>query len=192
MEIHPRSRSQAGQDSFVLAITGNKKHGVYFEIGASHAEINSNTFLLETEFNWTGISLEIDEKLTAAFNSKRKNKCICADALKFDYILFLRENSFPKIFDYLQLDIEPARNTFRALLKFPIRKYKPYVITFEHDKYVNNLNWAIQLSAWLYLSLHGYERVEANVSPFEKGQENNSFEDWYIKKNLRNSIHDTQ
>jgi hypothetical protein len=185
MKIHPRSNSQAGQDSFVLAMTGNKKNGVYFEIGASHAEINSNTFLLETEFNWTGISLEVDEKMTAAFSLTRKNKCVCADALKFDYVSFLRENSFPKIFDYLQLDIEPARNTFRALLKFPIRKYTPYVITFEHDKYVNNLNWAIQVSAWLYLSLHGYERIEANVSPCEKGQENNSFEDWYIKKKFK-------
>ena len=92
MIIHPRSNSQAGQESFVLDTTNNKKKGVYVEIGASHASIDSNTFILESEFDWTGISIEIDEKKCNEFNLKRKNICINADALKFDYELFFKEN----------------------------------------------------------------------------------------------------
>lgn len=183
MKIHPESNSQAGQESFVLAMTGNKRNGVYVEIGASDAKIGSNTFVLETKFDWTGVSLEIDKKRCNDFNAKRRNICINADAVKFDYMLFFGRNNFPQKFDYLQLDIEPARNTFRALLKFPLRKYKPFVITFEHDKYVNKFNWSIQVLAFLFLFLHGYKRVKANVTPSELGQEKNSFEDWYIKKN---------
>jgi hypothetical protein len=183
MIIHPRSNSQAGQESFVLDTTNNKKKGVYVEIGASHASIDSNTFILESEFDWTGISIEINEKKCNEFNLKRKNKCINADALKFDYDLFFKENDFPKIFDYLQLDIEPARNTLRALLKFPLKRYRPLIITFEHDKYVNRFNWSIQIFAWFYLFLRGYSRVKANVTPFEKSLKNKSFEDWYIMKN---------
>lgn len=164
-------------------MTGNKRNGVYVEIGASDAKIGSNTFVLETKFDWTGISLEIDNKRCNDFNTSRRNKCINADAIKFDYKFFFKKNNFPLEFDYLQLDIEPARNTFRVLLKFPLRKYKPLIITFEHDKYVNKFNWLIQVLAFLFLFLHGYKRVKANVTPLGIGYEKDSFEDWYIKKN---------
>jgi len=182
MKIHPRSYSQAGQESFVLAMTLNKKNGVYVEIGAYHATIDSNTYILETEFNWSGISLEHNARRCNEFNAKRRNICIIADATKFNYLKKFEDINFPRAFDYLQLDIEPAVNTFRALLKFPLRKYKPLIITFEHDKYANQFNWLIQFLAFLYLSIHRYKRVKKNVTPLAKGQEKNSFEDWYVKK----------
>ena len=184
MKIHPKSNSQAGQESFVLEMTGNKKNGVYVEIGAYHSSIDSNTFILETEFGWTGISLELNEKRCNEFNSNRKNKCINANAINFDYKEFLKENNFPGTFDYLQLDIEPAVNTFRALLKFPFRKYKPFIITFEHDKYANKFNWIIQISSFLFLSIHNSKRIKANITPLAKGLEKNSFEDWYVKRRI--------
>ena len=184
MKLHPKSNSQAGQESFVLEMTGNKKNGVYVEIGAYHSNLNSNTFILETQFDWTGISLELNQERCNEFNSNRKNKCINANAINFDYKKFFKENNFPKTFDYLQLDIEPAVNTFRALLKFPFRKYKPFVITFEHDKYANGFNWVIQILSFLFLSIHNYKRIKANVTPLAKGQEKNSFEDWYVKKRI--------
>ena len=85
MKIHPKSNSQAGQESFVLAMTHNKKNGVYVEIGAYHAHIDSNTYILETEFNWTGISLELNAKRCNEFNMERRNVCINNDAINFNY-----------------------------------------------------------------------------------------------------------
>jgi hypothetical protein len=184
MKMHPKSNSQAGQESFVLEMTNYKKNGVYVEIGAYHSWMDSNTLILETEFDWTGISLELNKERCDEFNLKRKNNCINANAINFNYKKFFKENNFPKTFDYLQLDIEPAFNTFRALIKFPLRKYKPFVITFEHDKYANGFNWIIQILAFLFLSTHNYKRIKANVTPLAKGLEKNSFEDWYVKKKI--------
>jgi hypothetical protein len=188
MIIHPKSNSQAGQESFVLDMTGNKKNGVYLEIGAYHSWMDSNTFILETEFDWTGISLELNKERCDEFNSNRKNKCVNANAINFDYKKFFKENSFPKTFDYLQLDIDPAINTFRALLKFPFQKYKPFIITFEHDKYANRFNWMIQVLSFLFLSLNNYKRIKANVTPLAKGLEKNSFEDWYVKRKFKRTL----
>ena len=168
MKIHPKSNSQAGQESFVLLMTHNKKNGVYVEIGAYHATIDSNTYILETEFNWTGISLELNVKRCNEFNIERRNVCLNGDAIKFNYKKKFKEINFPPTFDYLQLDIEPAVNTFRALLKFPLREYQPFIITFEHDKYANKFNWSIQFLAFLYLSIHSYKRIKKKCNSISK------------------------
>jgi hypothetical protein len=111
----------------------------------------------------------------------RKNKCIEGDARLFNYKKYFIDNNFPKEFDYLQIDIEPAYNTFLALLKFPLINYKPLVITFEHDKYANNVNWIIQILVFCYLSLYGYKRLVKNVCPNSMSESHKEFEDWYIK-----------
>ena len=181
MQIHPDSQSQANQESFVLAMTKNKKFGHYVEIGACFPIVNSNTYVLETKFMWTGLSLELQKSKYEYFNLVRKNKCIEADARLFNYRKFFTKIDFPKKFDYLQLDIEPAYNTFLALLKFPLHSYKPFVITFEHDKYVNNKNWVIQILVFYYLSLHGYKRLAKNVCHKSASGSYKEFEDWYIR-----------
>jgi hypothetical protein len=165
-------------------MTNNKKQGVYVEIGAHDAVEGSNTLILESEFAWSGISLEINKEKADKFNLTRINKCINANALKFNYKSYFRKTNFPLVFDYLSLDIEPARNTFRMLLKFPIRKYKPLIITFEHDKYVNRINWIFQILTFIYLFFNGYVRIKKDVTPLQKGYENDYFEDWYVFKSL--------
>jgi FkbM family methyltransferase len=55
-----KSKSQLRQDLFVLSeVDFEKRRGGYFvEFGATNGVDNSNTFLLETEFSWTGILAE--------------------------------------------------------------------------------------------------------------------------------------
>jgi hypothetical protein len=185
MQIHPDSQSQANQESFVLAMTKNKKFGHYVEIGACFPIVNSNTYVLETKFKWTGLSLELLKSRCEYFNLIRKNKCIEGDARLFNYKKYFIDNNFPKKFDYLQIDIEPAYNTFLALLKFPLINYKPLVITFEHDKYANNVNWIIQILVFCYLSLYGYKRLVKNVCPNSMSESHKEFEDWYVKVKKR-------
>jgi FkbM family methyltransferase len=52
------SQSQYKQDIFVLTQLGFKRNGYFVEFGATNGLELSNTYLLEKEFNWTGILAE--------------------------------------------------------------------------------------------------------------------------------------
>lgn len=52
------SHSQLGQDLEVIRFYNNKENGFFIEIGASDGLILSNTYLLETQYNWKGICCE--------------------------------------------------------------------------------------------------------------------------------------
>lgn len=165
--------SQAFQDMFVLSILDGKKNGAYVEIGGDHGVIISNTYLLETEFDWKGVSFEIDQSKVDGYNSIRNNKCICADAIQFDYKKFFEENNYPKQIDYLQVDIEPAWQTLNALKALPLDEYRFSVITYETDLYKDGPDAGEE--AMEILLSHGYELVVRNVA-----NQNNPYEDWYV------------
>jgi len=169
--------SQACQDLFVVNMVQGKKNGFYLEIGASHPFESSNTFLLENDFNWTGISLEIDKDAASVYNSFRLNKCIIADATDFNYRNYFEINKIPNIIDYLSIDIEPADNTLKALLELPMKDYRFSVITYEHDRYISGDLYMIQSRT--YLESFGYKLVVSNVKT--NGRD---FEDWWIDPNL--------
>lgn len=169
--------SQTYQDIFVLTALDGKKDGTYLEIGAAHPFHNSNTALLE-RFGWKGIGIELKSDLADAHQKERKNKILCEDALKVDYEKLLNEN-YDFIIDYLQLDIEPSKNTFEALLSIPFNKYQFRVITYEHDHYVDMIGNYREKSR-RYLSAMGYTLLFNDISP----NENSPFEDWWIKKDL--------
>ena len=52
--------SEVFQDIFVLQCLDGKKGGKYLEIGAADAVSGNNTYLLEKEFGWTGLSIDYD------------------------------------------------------------------------------------------------------------------------------------
>ena len=54
--------SQFYQDVFVLAMLQGKTNGTFLDIGAGHPYFMSNTYLLEKQFNWSGICIDcVDE-----------------------------------------------------------------------------------------------------------------------------------
>jgi hypothetical protein len=171
--------SQAFQDMFALSILDGKKNGTYVEIGGDHGVIISNTYLLETQFNWNGVSFEIDPEKVNGYNSIRENKCICADALTFDYTKLFEEKKFPKQIDYLQVDIEPAWQTLNALKALPLDEYRFSVITYETDSYKDGPD-AGEEAMEILLSL-GYQLVVRNVANL-----NNPYEDWYVDPQVVN------
>jgi hypothetical protein len=50
-----KSKAQLRQDLFVLSETHYKRNGYFVEFGAANGIDLSNTYLLETEFSWSGI-----------------------------------------------------------------------------------------------------------------------------------------
>lgn len=170
--------SQVYQDLFVLSILDGKNNGTYLEIGAAEPFYGSNTALLETSFNWVGVGIEYD-KTRADQHNLRKNPVVCLDATSIDYNQFLPHYFSNPIIDYLQLDIEPSRNTFSVLHKIPFDKYKFRVITYEHDHYID-IHKKYRNESRAYLESLGYELVVNDVSP----RENCSFEDWWVYPDL--------
>ena len=58
LENLDKSKSQLRQDLFVLSQLNWKRSGFFVEFGATNGSDLSNTFLLEADFNWTGILAE--------------------------------------------------------------------------------------------------------------------------------------
>jgi hypothetical protein len=167
------SYSQACQDLFVIEMLKGKRQGLYLEIGAYDEIDQSNTYLLEAKYNWTGVSIELDKEAVDDFNKVRKNKCICADATKIDYLELLQNSFVTTQIDYLSLDIEPAQQTLEVLKKLPLNEYRFSVVTYEHDRYTSGD--ACMIESRKILESHGYVRVVSNV--MVKGQD---FEDWWV------------
>ncbi len=65
------SKAQLRQDLFALAMTGFKRHGTFVEFGATDGIHLSNSYLLETEFGWTGILAEPGRNWHAALKQNR-------------------------------------------------------------------------------------------------------------------------
>ena len=70
-----KSKSQMKQDLFVISELKMQTNGFFVEFGATNGIDLSNTFLLESYFNWTGILAE-------------PAKC-CYESLKINLYLFL-------------------------------------------------------------------------------------------------------
>jgi hypothetical protein len=178
-DVIEKNYSQAFQDLFILAATNGKTNGLYLEIGAQQPFYQNNTALLEMQYNWNGISIEILPELCSQFENERNNKIVCADATKINYTKLLDEFDKGTDFDYLQLDVEPSRVTFECLLAIPFERYRFGIITYEHDHYVD-MSSSYRDKSRKYLKLMGYELLVANVSP----NDNSPFEDWWYHPDL--------
>lgn len=157
----PHSNSLVDQEAFVLNILEEKKNGYYVEIGAFHSKIASNTYLLEYEYNWKGVALDLAEKSVLEYNSNRKNPCILHDALTFNFDEYFTKNNFPKQIDFLQIDVDHYPNVYSsilALLNIPFSRYRFSVICFEHD----DMDWENEQNKILsrnLLTMLGYKLV---------------------------------
>jgi hypothetical protein len=174
------SQSQANQESFVFWIT-KKTHGHYLEIGSYDAFEISNTYILESKYSWKGIGVENVPKRVEDYNLKRTNKAILGDAVLLDYEKVFNDANFPLCIDYLQVDIEPPRNNYKAL-KRVLRSSRSFnVITFEHDLYRTKFRLPINLiwkyKAYFLLWRKKYVLLVSNVSSGKS-----KFEDWYVHK----------
>lgn len=165
--------SEAYQDMFVLSMLKGKKNGTYLEIGAGSPFFGSNTVLLE-KFGWKGHGFDVNP---LAVNGERKNPCVLKDALSVDYDQLLSDMEYGPIVDYLQVDLEPAEITYRALEVIPWEKYKFRIITFEHDFYNDQ---SVREKSRELLHSKGYELLVTNIAPDTL----RSFEDWWVHPDL--------
>lgn len=185
-----KSQSQVFQDLFVLIMTQQKKNGFFIEIGSGDYRHINNTYLLEKDYNWSGLMFEYDSKYLNDYKMNRKNsKYIISDATKINFDQKFKEFNVPRNIDYLQIDLEVSNRSTLTVLenlnKQVMDKYKFAVITFEHDYYRGNFFETRKKSREIFKS-RGYVLVFEDVLARENGV--CPFEDWYIYPNLINLI----
>ena len=163
------------QDMFILSVMKGKKNGTYLEIGSSHPFETNNTALLEKQFGWKGVSIDIDEYMCELFAKHRNNKVICNDARNVNYKDVLK--NYPKVIDYLQIDCN-EEITNEVLEKIPFDSYKFRIIQIEHDYYNHGNQY--REKARKILSELGYHLLVNDVAFNEK----DSYEDWWIHADL--------
>ena len=64
------SRSSHGQDKSIARIFAYMRHGYFVDLGANHAEFDSNTFALERRMNWTGLCVEPNPRYWAGYEGR--------------------------------------------------------------------------------------------------------------------------
>lgn len=171
--------SQASQDLFVLMCLNGKIEGTYLEVGANEPINNSNTYLLESKFNWSGTSIDIIEN--KEYKKIRNNEYLIQDALSIDYKELLKD--FPKRIDYLSLDIDPLEQTLKCLKLLHLSDYRFSVITYEHDFYSQSpqIAYPIRQESRKILMDHGYKLVCSDVCVnIADTQWVAPFEDWWV------------
>lgn len=167
--------SQCYQDMFVLTMLNGKKNGSFIEIGHGDPFFGNNTYLLESQLGWTGVSVDYSQALSEKFRANRKSTEICQDATTIDYSALLND----KVYDYLQIDCDPPVISLNVLKRIPFDRVKFRVITFEHDFY-NGDNSLVREDSRKYLESFGYKRIVGNIA----ADDFYAFEDWYVHPDL--------
>lgn len=171
--------SQIYQDLFVLTMLDGKTNGTFLEIGGAGPKKGNNTYLLEKDFAWAGISVEYDKNFVDEYLAARPTVVYHANALQLNYEEIVKMHLKTDVIDYLQLDIEPTSNTFECLTKIPFDKLKFRVITYEHDYYADMTRKFRDMSR-AYLESKGYVLVANDLSPDGIC----TFEDWWVHPEL--------
>lgn len=172
--------SRSEQENFVISIFNKKRNGYYVELGANHPIEGNNTYILETKFDWKGVSFEILEKHQSLHKEVRSNPCLLEDARTFDYKKYFEQNNFPKQIDYLQVDIDEdwdmqgnilgdPSSSLHGLIQLPLNEYRFSVITYEHEALNNYKRNSDRDAQREILSSYGYVLLVRNPH-----------EDWWV------------
>ena len=170
-----KSYSQAGQDLFVANLL-NLRNGVFVDIGCNHPSFHNNTFLLETEFGWNGLLIDIDKSSIDQCIGTRSSKNIYLhqDLSKKSLEDIFVENNIASKIDYISFDVDELN--IQLLRNFPFNRFSFKCCTFEHDLY--RLGPQIKNEAISILSQNGYKLFKENVVATGYGE----FEDWFVKE----------
>jgi hypothetical protein len=160
---------------FVYRILNDKQNGSFIEVGSSHWKNNNNTYILEKEFGWRGVGIEIQEHFVKDYNENRESPCIHGNALKFNWDEYLEKSNFEKTIDFLQIDVDDIvpNSNLLALLNIPLSRYKFNVICVEHTANMNPKYRASRDTQIEILQSNGYILVASLFT-----------DDWWIHKSL--------
>ena len=159
------SKAQLSQDLFVLSQVGLKTEGFFIEFGATNGMTLSNTYLLESRFQWNGILAEPAKYWHGALRNNRKCK-IETDCVwrKSNEVLTFNEASSMKELSTIE---SHSAGDFHAESRKKGRRYTVKTISLSDllDKYA-----APRIVDYLSIDTEGSEYEILNGFNFEKYQ----------------------
>ena len=169
-----KSYSDVAQDLFAVTMLGYKQAGTFVDIGCNAPTHSNNTYLLEKDYGFRGLCIDLVSFVDFAPN-RPKSRYVIADALTLDYTQLFEECGFSKQIDYLSIDIDPGEQSL-AVLKMLPTEYRFSVITFEFERPGS----IIETESRQYLKSLGYYLAKQDVG-LPGGT---PFEDFYIDPNI--------
>jgi tetratricopeptide (TPR) repeat protein len=191
-----RNYSELFQDLFAISALDGKREGVYLDIGSSYPIFANNTYLLEKDFSWRGLSIDYQLKFTQKFLMHRDNPSFAFDILKIDIPFLLESTGFGLDLDYLSIDCGDAETSLQALTRILESGVKFKVLTIAHDSglYPNSI---AKDESRKILQRAGYTLFISDVSY----NDTISQEDWWVDsskvsteffKNFKNTYSSTK
>ena len=202
-----KSKSQLRQDLFVLSEANYKRGGYFVEFGAADGIDLSNTYLLETDFSWSGILAEPARVWKKKLQANRPNSSIetlCVWKDSHSNLLF-NETDHPELSTIDSFsDKDGHRNTRRAIRKYEVQTISLNDLLRKHQapKYIDYLSIDVEGSEYEILNAFDFDEfdfgiitVEHNYAPQRelimallashgykrKFEDISYFDDWYVK-----------
>lgn len=178
-------RGQAEQDKFVLNVLKEKRNGFFVEIGSGHPEEINNSYVLEKNYGWNGIMIDINAPFLPLYVAQRPGSVhVINDATLIDYAGLFRTNNVPGNIDYLQIDLEVENSSTIVVLEKLNREvfdtHTCAVITFEHDIWRGD-HFNTRMRSREILANRGYVRVFSDIHNVSTDW---TYEDWYVHPTL--------
>lgn len=163
-DLKQRSVSQLGQDLWVLEKSGYKREGFFVEFGAVDGVLLSNSYLLETEFGWSGLCAEPNPKMYAQL--RRNRRCTVSDACisgtSGKEVDFIFAGAFGGIAEHSSADLHAERRAVYAAAGQVGR-----VSTVSLDDFLRKYNAPHDID-YLSIDTEGSELEILASFPFEK------------------------
>ena len=157
---------------FVLSTLNGKKNGTFIEVGSGHPTLFNNTYLLEKDFGWKGLSVDVSERMCAIFSRKRNTTAVLADASQVNFKDLFKQNCIEQHVDFLRINADNA--SLVTLENIPFNEYEFSIIQIQH----NECWWGSDLKdkTRKILKEIGYILLVPNVAV----DETNAYEDWWV------------
>lgn len=163
------SFSQAGQDRWVIETLKGKRDGSFLDLGCWHPTELNNTWLLERDYGWGGISMDRNPALAPKW-SRAGRHFTWADASHIDWLKLGTHT-----FDYISIDCDEDQETVVGNL-LECSGIRAYCLTVEHDSYRFGEKRRDDLRS--LLTKYGYHLAVPDVALAGV-----AFEDWWIDPN---------
>jgi FkbM family methyltransferase len=162
-----KSKSQLGQDLFVLSRLAFKRNGYFVEFGATNGRDISNTYLMEKEFGWNGV---LAEPATIWHEDLKKNRNCCVET----YCVWKDSNStlifnqsenaeYSTIKSYLGSDSH--KNIRRKGLSYPVKtiSLNDLLLKYNAPKHIDYLSIDTEGSEYEILSHFDFSKYSFSV-----------------------------